>query len=183
MKNTDRSWTNLIEAFHRDGVLHFSSGLAMDVRRPIEWPEPFPQVSRTMIARDLCYFIDHMRMGGFEFLPADAVTSTERAAGAAFFTEALTRFAIGEIETRQPSAQTDWHFGAILIGATQFVAKVETDAHRVIARSETPASGTAPEVMSVLGEFIAFDRERYEIEARGLSALAAQGDQTSRTIQ
>jgi hypothetical protein len=177
MKQTDRSRAELAEAFHREGVVRFSSGLEMDVRMAIEWPKPFPQVSKMRIARDLCCFMDKMRESGFGFRPIGAVQPAERAAGEAFSREALTEFAIGAVEELAPSLQTDWTFGAILIGATQFLAKVEAGARLVIARAETSEVGSPPEVLDLLGEFLAVDREALEAEGRCLEALAQQANQ------
>ena len=129
------------------------------------------------IARDLCYFMDAMRASGFGFRPIAAVQSAERAAGEAFFIDALTKFAIGAVEELAPGMQTEWTFGAILIGATQFLAKVEAGVRLVIARAESSESGSPPEVLNLLGEFIAVDREALETEARCLNSLAEQANQ------
>jgi hypothetical protein len=52
----------------------------------------------------------------------------------------------------------------------------------VIARGATPGSPAPPEVLRLLDEFLAIDRERCERESRCLEALAEQGD-TPRSIQ
>ncbi len=175
MKSTDRSFAEVAEVFHREGVGRFSSGLTMDVRMPIEWPRPFPQVSKLRIARDLCNFMESLPLTQFGFRRMGEVQSSELAAREAFLRDALTKFAIATVVELAPSDQTDWTFGAILVGATQFVGKVEARLRLVIARVDSE-SRTPPEVLDLLGEFIDLDREACEREARCLESLAAEAE-------
>ena len=176
-------WSDAAEAFRRDGVVRFASGLAMDVRLPIEWPQPFPHLSRTAIAKDVCSFIDTMRAAGFGYRPLAAVTPVERREGETFFADTLARVAIEAVARLAPGTQTEWRFGAILIGITQFAAKVERDARMVIARVDVADGPSPPHVLSLLGEFIAIGREQFELESQRMSSLAAQGHRTPRPVQ
>jgi hypothetical protein len=164
------------------GVLRFTSGLVMEMNQPIQWPEPFPQVAKVMLVRDLCTLMDVMQADGFEFRPLEDVTLEERAAGSTYFLSAVTKFAIEVHRQAKPSMQNDWHFGAIVIGAIQFTDQVEADAGMVIAHSDEPGDRMPPEVMGLLEKYIALDREQFELESRSLSSLAAQADQASRTV-
>jgi len=182
MKNTEHPWSELASAFHRDGLVVFPSGLALDVRLPIQWAEPFPQLQKLRLTRSVCNWMELMSAAGYGFRPLHSVTPVERAAGDGLAREALTQSAVGEVEELAPSPHTDWTFAVTLVGATQFLARVESELRLVIARVE-PDTRTPPEVLDLLARFVKIDREQYELEAQRITSLAAQGERTPSSIQ